>query len=871
MTNVHKKIINIAMGGEHVLALRQDGDIIAWGSNESHQCAIPTNLHQIKAIAAGNDFSMVLDTSGQVVVWGLNDVGQCDVPVSLSNVVSIAAGYQHVLVVTADGRVTAWGQNADGQCDVPYSVNARSAVVAVAAGVLHSLALTRDGQVLAWGNNDSGQCDVPLSLANAVVVAIAAGKYHSLAVTQDGYVIAWGYNKYGQCDVPSTVADVVSVSTSESHVLALTRNGNVYAWGNNAYFECNVPDDVTDAIAVCASAFYSLALHDDGRVSAWGGEGHKNRVSLRMVNVDALSIDAGENHSVLLKYPGYIETWPFNHKAWCDVPDIDIEAAFVAAGEVHSLAVTRDGRVYAWGNNTHRQCDIPADMVNVAHVAAGGFHSLAVTHDGRVYAWGNNDFNQCTVPHDLTDVVSVAAGKYHSLAVTRDGRTVAWGMFFDLHNITDVLHVAAGEYYSLVVTNTGMVVNGGWERETPSNLSNVTKVSVGGTHSLALTKQGYVTAWGANDSGQCDVPVWLTDVEQIAAGGLFSLAKLRNGKVISWGGNSIVDVDSLVQVGNAARLEYIHPYLQGQGGEAKLYSTPSGLLKRYSSSENTPSIAKFEYMMSNRVEFSPHQRPLLAWPQQIAFDPFTSQVVGYVMPFVSATHLLDVLNPKSRYMKWPEFLSDRPMEWHFLLTVAFWCAKVLARIHAHEYVVGDMSPRNIMVYPDMTVAYVDCASYQIKDGSKYGCRVSTPDYHAPEVYTLNDGRKTYNTHTDAFTLAVIIFRLLSIHNVHPYQGITLPSSRMNSESYASTRKQHPQLTQSIPDGLDPTEYCFQRRIWPYDPNQHVCVPPLAMSEFYMQLPEGIRTLFYRAFVLAPADRPTPAEWELELESILSQF
>lgn len=864
MANFDKKIINIAMGGEHVLALRQDNTLVAWGSNESHQCDIPENLHHIKSISTGNDFSMVLESSGRVVVWGLNDEGQCDVPESLGDVVSISAGYQHALAVTSDGRVVAWGQNTDGQCDVPYSVND---VVAVSAGVLHSLALTRDGHVLAWGNNDSGQCDVPQWLAN--VVAIAAGKYHSLAITQDGQVVAWGYSQYGQCDVPSMVVDVVSIATSESHVLALTGSGKVYSWGNNAYFECNVPDDVTDATAVCASKYYSLVLHNDGRVSAWGGEGLKNRVSSRMVNINALSIDAGENHSVLLKDSGSVETWPFNHKADCDVPNIDINASFVSAGDMHSLAITSDKHVYAWGNNDSGQCDVPSYVANIAHVAAGGQHSLAVTCDGRVYAWGNNIYKQCSVPADLTDVVSVAAGMYHSLAVMRDGRTVAWGMFVDLHDATDIVHVAAGAYYSLAVTNAGTIVNGGWERENPRDLSDVTKVSVGSTHSLALTKYGQVTAWGANDSGQCDVPVWLTDVEQIAAGGLFSLAKLRDGKVVTWGGNSIIDTQRLVQIGTSTRLEYIHPFLKGHGYEAKVYSTPSGLLKRYTSLDNIPSIAKLEYMMSHAVESWLH-RPTLAWPQQMAFDPFTGQLVGYVMPFVAATLLLDVLAPSSRRQHWPELATSAEQEKRFVLTVALGCAQGLMHIHQNDYVVGDMSPRNIMIYPDMTVAYIDCASYQIKDGSEYGCRVSTPDYHAPEVKTLENGRIKYSVHTDAFTLAVIIFRLLS-DNIHPYQGITLPSPQMNPARYEATQKQYPQLTQLIPGGIDATTYCFMKRIWPYNPHQHVCVPPPGQSEFFEQQPKEIRDLFYRAFVNEPEDRPTPAEWASVLGLILNEL
>jgi alpha-tubulin suppressor-like RCC1 family protein len=82
-----------------------------------------------------------------------------------------------------------------------------------------------------------------------------------------------------------------------------------------------------------------------------------------------------------------------------------------------------------------------------------------------------------------------------------------------------------------------------------SELSGVTAVAGGETHSLGLLENGTVMAWGANSAGQLgngtttasDVPVavsGLSGVTAIAAGSGYSLALLENGTVMAWGNNS---------------------------------------------------------------------------------------------------------------------------------------------------------------------------------------------------------------------------------------------------------------------------------------------------------------------------------------------
>src|SRR5262249_45889748 len=58
----------------------------------------------------------------------------------------------------------------------------------------------------------------------------------------------------------------------------------------------------------------------------------------------------------------------------------------------------------------------------------------------------------------------------------------------------------------------------------PAGLTNVTQVSGGSGHALALGKDGTVTGWGDNSYRQLNIPAGLSNVIAVAAGDAHSLA-----------------------------------------------------------------------------------------------------------------------------------------------------------------------------------------------------------------------------------------------------------------------------------------------------------------------------------------------------------
>lgn len=133
-------------------------------------------------------------------------------------------------------------------------------------------------------------------------------------------------------------------------------------------------------------------------------------------------------------------------------------------------------------------------------VSCGHCHTLAVTNNG-IYVWGSSQFGQlglgkvlqCSSPELITllaqeVIVDAIAGQYHSVALTADGRvfTWGWGVHGQLgHGNTDEKTIP-----TLVASLLGTVV---------------CYISAGYAHTLTLSVDGVVYAFGCNVLGQLGI------------------------------------------------------------------------------------------------------------------------------------------------------------------------------------------------------------------------------------------------------------------------------------------------------------------------------------------------------------------------------
>lgn len=199
------------------------GRLEVWGTANG-LTNLPAGLTNVVRIAAGANHALALKNDGTVVAWGSNTYGQTNVPAGLANVVDIAAGIQHSMALMSNGTVVAWGGDTYGQTNVPAGL---TNIIAIAAGAYHSVALSANGTVTAWGNNADGQTNVPAGLTNAV--GVAAGYEHSMAMLANGSVTAWGWNGFGQTNVPNGLSNVVAIAAGEYDSVALKANAGLWA------------------------------------------------------------------------------------------------------------------------------------------------------------------------------------------------------------------------------------------------------------------------------------------------------------------------------------------------------------------------------------------------------------------------------------------------------------------------------------------------------------------------------------------------------------------------------------------------------------------------------------------------------------------
>ncbi len=134
-------LVAVSASSLHVVALRGDGSVVAWGNNDSGQLNVPVAASQVIGVGAGALHSIAMLSSGAPIAWGAGtadgedawpDFGQSIVPAEVIGATAIAAGsYYSVAAVPTPPRFTS-----DPPARVGYSLGQTVTMAAKAAGAL---------------------------------------------------------------------------------------------------------------------------------------------------------------------------------------------------------------------------------------------------------------------------------------------------------------------------------------------------------------------------------------------------------------------------------------------------------------------------------------------------------------------------------------------------------------------------------------------------------------------------------------------------------------------------------------------------------------------------------------------------------------
>lgn len=281
----------ISCGYYHTGGIKVDGSLWTWGTNLNGRLGNNNFLNTsspAQTASATNDWASIscgfigtaaIKTDGTLWCWGSNNSGQLgdntivhrSSPVQTvtynNNWKQVSMGFQHTAGLKIDGTLWMWGNNTGGQLGDNTTINRSSPVQVlgsatnwnqVSCGKFHTCAIKTDGTLWGWGSTPYGELGnnqtATLQYSSPIQTIssgtnwkyVSAGYQTTAAIKTDGTLWLWGRGSEGQignnavASVSSPVQTIcagnnwkyVNVFKSSS---AIKTDGSLWRWGRN-YF-----------------------------------------------------------------------------------------------------------------------------------------------------------------------------------------------------------------------------------------------------------------------------------------------------------------------------------------------------------------------------------------------------------------------------------------------------------------------------------------------------------------------------------------------------------------------------------------------------------------------------------------------------------
>ena len=254
----------VSGGTGHTAAIKTDGTLWIWGSNNSGTLGINdagSTLNRStpvttfaggtdwKQVSCGTYFTAAIKTDGTLWTWGDNNTASLGInntsmrctPVTTfaggTNWKQVAGGDDITVAIKTDGTLWTWGYNNQGQlginsagafnpkrCTPVQTLTGGTNWKQVSCGYYHTTAIKTDGTLWTWGRNESGQLGVNDTNTRCTPVTtftggtnwkqVAGGRSSFIsAIKTDGTLWNWGGNSYGQLGINNTSMRCTPVQT----------------------------------------------------------------------------------------------------------------------------------------------------------------------------------------------------------------------------------------------------------------------------------------------------------------------------------------------------------------------------------------------------------------------------------------------------------------------------------------------------------------------------------------------------------------------------------------------------------------------------------------------------------------------------------
>lgn len=398
------RIKSVSCGFFHTLALTEDRNVYAWGTSKygclgrylSENQATPILIEydidnqkftNIMQIAAGMYMSLALDDQGRVFSWGLGN----------------------------NGRLGHGDENSvEKPKPIQYFIDNDIKIKQISCGDLHCAGISTIKELFTWGNGNYGKlghCNfdhmlVPTKVGfftMSKVENVICGSYNTIAVTTDSKVYAWGKNSHGMLGIPHMQEVNILVPTEilyqkddpslivseialgSMHQLFLCANGALYSCGNSVDGILGI-ENVYDKIA------FPLKVDSDAKFY--------QKIKKEIMKESKLFQDYSSDFTLdrpvtkLANAVVYVDCSSFNTAFLTNTGELYMSGQKKLIPEVEKTGENNPNLMDNSNIKDRYVTKITFFREKVYYISLGKYHAICVA-DGKAYSWGTNYNGMC--------------------------------------------------------------------------------------------------------------------------------------------------------------------------------------------------------------------------------------------------------------------------------------------------------------------------------------------------------------------------------------------------------------------------------------------------------------------------------------------